>query len=345
MDDFAGVSDVSEIGSLLESHRAALQLHCYRMTGSLQEAEDLAQESLLRAWRSYESFQGASSLRTWLYRIATNVCLDALKKRQPGRRLLRPAGPPADAQSPVGSPTSEILWLEPYPDTELPSSGETPEQAVIDRESISLAFLSILQLLPPRQRAILVLRDVLDWAGPEVAALLHTTVSAVDSALHRARATLAENTGAGIDSATLDAPSDAAARSLLRAFVYAWEQNDLQALIKLLHSDVTLSMPPFPAWYRGRESVGEILSLHPMGQRRRAGWHLEATGANGQPAFVLYRADQPDQPSNAFGIMALTVATPGRAASITTLTIFRDTALVPRFGFPLSKDFAESGRA
>lgn len=325
----------SDIGSILESHRAVLQLHCYRMTGSLQEAEDLVQETLLRAWRNYGTFEGKSSLRTWLYRIATNVCLDAIKKRRP--RLLRPNGPASDPQAPVDDPISDILWLEPYPDSELMDTGASPEEQLLMHENISLAFLAVLQLLPPRQRAILILSDVMDWPTREVAELLQTSVSAVESALHRARITLAKNYHAA-NEFPID---DMALISLLDRYVNVWEASDINGLVALLHEDVILSMPPFPAWFHGRDSVRAILALHPFGQRRRGGWHLVPVQANGEPAFVMYRAEQLGEVFQAFGLMVLSVAYSPGTLLISALTIFKNTDLVSRFHFPLVTNFLE----
>jgi RNA polymerase sigma-70 factor, ECF subfamily len=330
-----------KLGAILEPHRAALQLHCYRMTGSLQDAEDLAQEALLRAWRNYAGFKGASSLRTWLYRIATNVCLDALKKRR--SRRLRPDSPASDPHNAVGAPTEEVLWLEPYPDSELIDAGAGPEDQLLMREDISLAFIAALQLLPPRQRAILILKDVLDWQSNELAEWLNTSVSAVESALHRARTTLASNQAPEQESsAPLDNPS---VKDLLERYMSAWEANDLNELMDLLHEEATLSMPPFSSWYQGREAVRTILGLHPLGPRRRAGWRLAPTAANSQPAFVLYRADQPGEAYNAFGLMVLAPRWSPESCSVAALTIFRNTAIVTGFGFPLVANFPEKGQS
>ena len=324
-----------DLGSVLEPHRAALQFHCYRMTGSLQDAEDLVQETLLRAVRRYDSFKGGSSLRTWLYRIATNVCLDALKRRRPPR-LLRPNGPASDSRVPVGAPTEEANWLEPYPDSELAGAIDSPEEHFFKRETISLAFLAALQLLPPRQRAALILCDVLDWQAKETGDLLGTSVSAVESALHRARATLAKNhSPVPADSGRAE-PDGAAVKNLLDRYLNAWHANDVDGLVALLHEDAVLSMPPYSSWYQGRESVHAILSLHPFGFGRRAGWRLSPTRANGQPAFVLYRADQPGEGFNAFGLMVLSTHESPEGPAVAALTIYKSAGLVSRFGFPLT---------
>ena len=331
MEQSSTIPSASHIGSILEPHRRALQLHCYRMMGSLHDAEDLVQETLLRAWQGYESFKGGSSLRTWLYRIATNACLDALKKRRPPRRL-RPSGPASDARLPVGDPTDEVNWLEPYPDSELAGAADGPEERLLRSESISLAFLAAVQLLSPRQRAVLILSDVLDWRAKEIGGLLGMSVSAVESALHRARAACARSDqSAGRDAAR---PRDASVKSLLDRFVDAWQASDVDGLVGLLHQDAALSMPPFSSWYQGRESVLRILSLHPFGFGLRAGWRLEPTRANGQPAFILYRGDSPGEPFRAFGVMVISLGQAPRGSSISSLTIYKNPGLISRFGFP-----------
>jgi RNA polymerase sigma-70 factor (ECF subfamily) len=332
IDDAKTVRYILEMdpGTILEPHRRALQLHCYRMTGSLHDAEDLVQETLLRAWQKYGSFKGTSSVRTWLYRIATNVCLDALRKRKAPRRL-RPTGPASDPRLAVGSPTDEANWLQPYPDSEPADAADGPEENLLVREKVSLAFCAALQLLPPRQRAILILTDVLDWKTAEAADLLGMSVPAAESALRRARVSLARQQQPGPSGS---AAETAGVKSLLDRYMKAWEADDVDALVALLREDATLSMPPFPSWYQGRQSVHAILSLHPFGFGKRAGWRLLPTRANGQPAFVLYRADAAGGPSLAFGLMALEVAGSSGRPSVSALTIYKDPDLVSRFGFP-----------
>lgn len=330
---FSRNSGAVDPGSVLEPHRKALQLHCYRMMGSLHDAEDLVQETLLRGWQRYETFKGDSSLRTWLYRIATNVCLDALKKRRRPRRL-QPDGPASDPRQPVGPPTEEANWLEPYPDSELASPADNPEDSVLRHETVSLAFCAALQLLPPRQRAILILSDVLDWRASEIGALLGMSVPAVDSALHRARGTIAKNNPPATGARTGITSDDAGKADLLVRYLRAWEANDVDALVGLLRQDAILSMPPFSSWYQGRESVHTILSLHPFGFGRRAGWHLSPTRANGQPAFVLHRADRVGESFKAFGIIVLTMAGASTGSCIASLAVFKSPELATRFGFP-----------
>lgn len=326
-------TDSSEIGSLLEPNRAILQLHCYRMTGSLQDAEDLVQETFLRAWRSFDSFEGKSSLQSWLYRIATNLCLDMLRKRR--RRQLRPDGPPSDPGAPVGAALDGVFWLEPYPVFERTDAGDTPEEQSLKRENISLAFIAMLQFLPPRQRVILILSDILDWPAREVAESLDTSISAVESALHRARTMLAKHRNLAEADSGIASFDEANEQALLDRLVHAWEADDLDGVVALLGQDVILSMPPFSSWYQGRSAVHAILALHPFGQRKRAGWRLFPTRANAQPAFVLYRADHPGEAYQAFGLMALSITQSPATVSISALTIFRNAALADQFGFPL----------
>lgn len=317
-------------GTILEPHRGALRLHCYRMTGSFHDAEDLVQETFLRAWQKYGSFKGASSVRTWLYRIATNVCLDALKRRRAPRRL-RPNGRASDPRLPVGSPTDEADWLQPYPDSGLADTSEGPEENLLIRERISLAFCAALQLLPPRQRAVLILTDVLDWRTAEAAEALGMSVPAAESALHRARVTLAAQRQPGHQQLASDAGG---VQALLDRYLKAWEADDVDDLVALLRDGASLTMPPFPSWYQGREAVRTILSLHPFGLGRRAGWRLSPTRANGQPAFALYRADEAGGPFRAFGLMVLSVAESPEGPSVSALTIYKDPGLVLRFSLP-----------
>ena len=281
----ARAGDRDAFGRLAESHRRALQLHCYRSLGSLDDAEDLVQETFLRAWRRIDQFEGRSSFRHWLYRIATHACLDARDFRS--RRMLphdlgtapNPAGPP-------GAPLAEVAWLEPYPDSLLelvvdPEPG--PEARYDRRESIELAFVAAMQHLPPRQRAALLLRDVLAWSATETASLLGASVPAVNSALQRARATLSQRLPAR------DRPSrqglSATERELLARYVQAWEAEDVGALVALLKEDALLTMPPVPEWYRGREGVRDFMAAQWPGL---GPFRLLTAHANGQPAFGLY---------------------------------------------------------
>lgn len=313
-----------EFGSRLEPYRRELQVHCYRMLGSLHDAEDMVQETFLRAWTRRATYTQDISVRAWLYRIATNICLDALKKtrRRVIPKTLRDAEPSGDSVPP---PILEPVWLDPYPDDLIPWTAEHPEQIVVTRESVSLAFMAALQVLPPRQRAVLILSDVLDWSAAEIAALLDTTVSAVKSALHRARAGL-DDTLSHPD-ALAPHPDDILLQTQLAAYVQAWETADVDALITLLRDDATFSMPPIPSWYQGKADIHQL-----VGTRVFAGtpglWRLLPAHANGQIAFGLYRrgADGYD----AYGVQVVTFT----GAAICDIITFRKPDLVPRFGLP-----------
>jgi len=292
----------------------------------------MVQETMLRAWQRYSTFRGEASLRTWLYRIATNICLDALKSRRQPRRL-RPPGAPSDPRLPVASPTAASDWLEPYPDSELAATADNPEDGYIRQETISLAFCAALQVLRPRARAILILSDVLDWRRPEIGRLLNLSVAAVESALHRARGAMARG-GPALRDRGLPATEEAV-RSALERFMQAWHANDVNGIVQLLRRDATLAMPPFPAWFQGRDAVRTILALHPFGFGKRAGWRISPAHANGQPAFVLHRADEPGGPFKAFGIVVITTADAMADGVFSALTVYKSTELVSRFGFPL----------
>ncbi|MBZ5713816.1 sigma-70 family RNA polymerase sigma factor [Nannocystis pusilla] len=310
----------------LEQHRAALTGHCYRMLGSAAEADDAVQETLVRAWRSLDRFEGRSSLRTWLYRIATRVCLDALTRRS---RRARPM-----ELGPVGTIDDVLLslpgerWVEPIPDAHaLPADADPYERASL-RESIRLAFVAALQHLPPKQRAVLLLTEVLGWPAVEVADSLETSVAAVNSALQRARATMAAR------KATLTpAPLSPTQSQLLERFVDAFERYDMDALSHLLHEDATLSMPPYSLWLQGHPQIRAWLT-GPGAPCR--GSRLVATAASGSLAFGQYRPNGPDRPAGGHHAWALIVLeTAGEV--VTGLNSFLDTAaLFPRFGLPLT---------
>ncbi len=321
--------DQSGFSDLVEPYRHELQVHCYRMLGSLHEAEDMVQETMLRAWRRLETYQGRASLRAWLYRIATNACLDALEKR-PRRTLPVRSQPPAEPSAPPAPPLTELIWLEPFPDDLLDDVEPTPEARYALHESITLAFLTALQLLPPRQRAVLILRDVLDWEASEVAGLLDMTVSAVNSALHRARVTLNKKyTPEPLVNLRL---ADPATRALLDRYVETWEQADVPGLLALLREDVTVSMPPSPTWYLGRAAFGAAAGGMVFAGEGRGRFRLSPARANGQPAFGFYRRDEAAGIYRAESIQV--VSLDDHAARITTLTSFFDADLFARFGLP-----------
>ncbi|MBY8878487.1 sigma-70 family RNA polymerase sigma factor [Actinacidiphila acidipaludis] len=314
-----------EVEQHLEEYRVELTGYCYRMLGSVFEAEDAVQETLVRAWRAADRFEGRSSLRSWLYRIATNVCLDSLNA---GKRRARPMdlSPASHADAVLPDMTPESMWVEPVPDIRaVPSSGD-PADVVVSRETIRLAFVAALQHLPPRQRAVLILREVLAWKASETAELLGTTVASVNSALQRARATLAD-AGVAADSAPA-APMDGDQEALLARYVDAFERYDLDSLTSLLHEDATLNMPPFPLWLRGHEDIRAWFLGTGIGCR---GSRLLPVTANGAPGFGQYRPD-PGGGHRAWALQVLDI-TDGR---ITGLTSFLDTPrLFPLFGLPL----------
>ena len=269
---------------LAERYRRELLVHCYRITGSVQDAEDLVQETLLAAWRGLEGFEGRASMRTWLYRIATNRCLNALRDR--GRRLPEPPPPPEEpAVPPAPTRLLEPIWLEPFPGELLDHSLE-PDARYESREAIGLAFIAGLQRLPPRQRAVLVLRDVLGFRASEVAEMLGVTEASANGALRRARSALGE--GAERDRAPL--PDSAAEREVVARFVEAFEGGDVEGVVALLTDDASLTMPPTPLEYLGPAAIAGFLSTVPAGGRLDR-FRLVSTRANGQPAFGCYQLD------------------------------------------------------
>jgi RNA polymerase sigma-70 factor (ECF subfamily) len=279
----AGAGDERAYAELVEPHRGALHAHCYRMLGSVHDAEDAVQETLLRAWRSLPSFQGRSSLRSWLYTIATNVCLRAIERR-PGRVLPIDYGPPSDPHRPLGEPLVESTWIEPYPDERLGLDDGLagPEARYEQRESVELAFIAALQNLPARQRAVLILRDVLGFSGAEVAAALRTTPASVYSALQRAHETVDHRLPELSQQATLSSLGNARLREIVDRYVQAWERHDVDAIVAMLTESVTIAMPPTATWYRGRAAVEAFLGARPLDGSRR--WWLTPSRANGQLA-------------------------------------------------------------
>jgi len=322
---------MTDFDVLTRRFRPELLAHCYRMLGSADEAEDLVQETLLRAWRSYDAFEGRSSVRTWLYRIATNVCLTALERRS--RRPL-PSGlgaPASDADVPM-TPTAEVPWLQPLPDVMVASARDDPAAIAAARAGVRLAFVAALQYLSARQRATLILRDVLDWPAADVAELLGTTTTAVNSGLRRARAQLAHVMPAEDD---LAEPDDAQRRALLTRYAEAIENADARALAGLLREDVTLEMPPYPAWFAGRDAVIAFLEsrlLTVPGALR-----LVPTTANGQPAFAVYRRDQDGGQNVPHALMVLTLTSEG----IASVVAFAEPGKYP----PFRGDFAVAARS
>ncbi|MEV7968517.1 sigma-70 family RNA polymerase sigma factor [Sphaerisporangium sp. NPDC088356] len=317
-------------GARLEPFRAELTGYCYRMLASAFEAEDAAQETLVRAWRSLDRYdERRASLRTWLYSIATNICLDMLRSPQ-RRALAMDLSRAANAGDGIGEPMPERVWVQPVPDgLVLPMDGN-PEELAVRRETIRLAFVAALQHLPPRQRAVLILRDVLCWKAEEVAHLLGATVASVTSALQRARSTLK-----ALDVRTGEPfrPSDPTQRELLTRYCDAFERHDITALVALLHEDATMSMPPFTWWLRGRDQIRQVM-LAPDGSC--AGARLVPAAANGSPAFWQTRPG-PDGDHLPFGLVLLDVF----EGLISGITTYLDAdRLIPLFGSP-----ADSSRA
>jgi RNA polymerase sigma-70 factor, ECF subfamily len=313
-----------ELEHRLEQHRKELTAYSYRMLGSTFEAEDAVQETLLRAWRSFDRFEGRSSLRTWLYQIATNVCLDLLQGRE---RRARPMdlGPAGAGDSPIGDPLPEVTWIQPIPDGRVTPSESDPAELAVWKETIRLAFVTALQHLPPRQRAVLILREVLRWKATEVAELLDTTVASVNSALQRARATLA-----AVDPASTETyqPMDESQQALLTRYVDAFERYDMDSLTALLHKDATWSMPPLPLWLQSHEDIRVFCLGTGAGCR---GSQLVPTVANGSPAFGQYKPDLEGAGFEPWALQVLEVD----GDMLVGITFFLDTAsLFPLFGLP-----------
>jgi RNA polymerase sigma-70 factor, ECF subfamily len=312
----------------LERYRKELTAYCYRMLGSTFEAEDAVQETMVRAWRSIDRFEGRSSLRSWLHRIATNVCLDMLSGSQ---RRARPMdlSEPKTADGPLGSVMPEATWIQPMPDSSILPESDDPADLAVERDTIRLAFVAALQHLPPRQRAVLILREVLRWKATEVAELLDTTVASVNSALQRARTTLSES-----DLTTSEPlqPDDEEQRKLLARYVDAFERYDLDSLTSILHEDATLSMPPYALWLRGRAEIRAWFLGQGIGCR---GSRLVPTEANGSPAFGQYRQSKSGQGHDPWALQVIE-ASGGQVVGINS---FLDTAsLFPLFGLPSHLD-------
>jgi RNA polymerase sigma-70 factor (ECF subfamily) len=298
--------DATTVEQGFEQHRSELTAYCYRMLGSAFEAEDAVQETLVRAWRGYDGFEGRAALRSWLYRIASNVCFDMLKGRQ-RRAMPIDFGGPNDGAGPVDPPLTEDLWLTPIADSRVLPAGD-PADAAVARESVRLAFVAALQHLPARQRAVLILREVLKWRANEVAELLDTTVVSVNSALQRARATLAER-----NVSTNDTPAevDTGQQELLARYVDAFERFDVNTLVELLHEDATMQMPPYSMWFRGAEEYRAFLLGPGYGCK---GSRYQRIDANGAPAFAQWRVS-PEGGYDAWAIHVLDVSD-GKIAGI-----------------------------
>jgi RNA polymerase sigma-70 factor, ECF subfamily len=311
-------------GRLVEAHTAELCAYCYEMLGSLHDAEDAVQDTLLRAWRGLAGFEGRSSLRHWLYRIATNASLDLIARR-PKRVLPLERGPAAD---PDRGPLAEAAWVEPFPDEpwSLEAGGEAPEARYEQREAVELAFIVALQHLPARQRAVLIMREVLGFSAREVADMLDATVGSVTNALRRARKAVAERLPEQSQQTTLRLLGDARLRDLVERYVAAWERGDLKAIISMLTEDARFSMPPEPTWYQGREAIEAFLAESALRDR----WRFVPVRANGQVAFATYSWDAARARYRASGVDVLTL----RGARVSEVTAFLAPTLVSQFSLP-----------
>jgi RNA polymerase sigma-70 factor (TIGR02960 family) len=321
----ARAGDDEAFRELTDPHRRELQLHCYRILGSIQDAEDLLQETLLAAWRGLETFEGRSSLRAWLYRIATNRCLNALRARS-----RRPREVPDMPDPPTPTRRIEPIWLEPYPDVlleEIPDRSPGPAARYEARESVELAFIAALQGLPPRQRAVLVLRDVLAFGSAEVAAMLDTTEFSVNGALQRARATLRTRRPAA-DRERAPRPNSARERRLAGRFADAVQSGDIDEVVALLTDDALLTMPPQPLEYQGHEAIA--IFLRHRADLRGAALRAVPTRANTQPAFGCYLPDPPAAIGRPWGLIVLTL----EGDAIAAITWFADTGVFRHFGLP-----------
>ena len=323
-----GSSDEAAFRKLIEAHRSDLHAHCYRMLGSLHDADDALQDTLLRAWRALPGFRGRSSLRTWVHRIATNVCLDALARR-PKRVLPIDYGPPSppgggDAERPLAG-----FWIEPYPDEAIgvADGAAAPEARYERREALELAFVAALQHLSPRQRAALILRDVLGFSAKETAQSLATTVPSVNGALRRARAVVEKRLPEHSQQTTLRTLGDRRLRDIVERFADAFERGEIDAILAMLTEDATFAMPPYPAWCRGRNAIAASW-LMPSGPPPRL--RYVATRANGQIALGTYVVERHTSKSVPLALDVLTL----RGALISDVTAFRIPSTFPRFGLP-----------
>ena len=302
--------DEASYERLVEPHRGELHAHCYRMLGSVHEADDALQETLLRAWRGLDRFEGRSSLRSWLYTIATNSCLTAIERR-PKRALPVDLGPSAAPEEIPGRPLAESAWIEPYPDAVL-----TPDASYEQREAVELAFVAALQALPPNQRAALILREVLGFSAREAAGMLDTTVASVNSALQRARVAVEDRVGERSQQQTLRELGDEDLRTLVERYVEAWERQDVEAFTALLTEDATFAMPPLATWFRGREDIATWAANSPLSGDWR--WRTRLTRANGQPALAFYAWGEREGAYLPFALNVLTL----RGARISGVVAF-----------------------
>ena len=329
----AQAGDEGAFGSLIEPYRSELQAHAYRMLGSLHDAEDAMQETMLRAWRGIDRFEGRSSLRSWLYTITTNSSLRLIERR-PKRVLPIEFGPPADPHEPTGKPLVESAWVEPYPDERFAAEATelSPEASYEQRESVELAFTAAMQHLPPLQRAALIMTDVLGYSPGEVAEALDATPASIYSALQRARKATNERLPEPSQLQTREGLGEDRIKELVDKFMEAWESADVEQLSSLLTTDCDLVMPPWAEWFQGRDAVLDFLPRGPFRDGRR--WKLVPTRANGQPAMGAYWLDG-DGALHAEGIVVLSF---GQSGGISQIASFRDPDLFPKFGLPRAMD-------
>jgi RNA polymerase sigma-70 factor, ECF subfamily len=324
----ARTGDQDAFATLIEPYRRELHAHCYRMLASHADAEDALQETLLRAWRGLARFQERSSLRSWLYRIATNRCLTAIERR-PKRVVPIDYAPPADPHDRLADPVNDPIWLEPYPDTGLGLHGPAgPEARYEQREAVELAFIAALQHLPARQRAVLILRDVLGFSARETADVLETTPVSIDSALQRAHKTVDDRLPSQSQQQTLRLVGDGELRDLVERFIAAWERHDVDAIVSMLAEDARLVMPPLPTWISGRDDVAAFLRAYPFSGVRR--WKMVPTSANGQPALATYSWDERTGAFTPHSISVLTL----RGSHVEEIMAFLNPRLLEPFGLP-----------
>lgn len=318
--------DPSALHALFHPLSRELQVYAYRMLGGFHDAQDAVQEAKLKAWRSLDSYEPQAGFRAWMYRIATNTCLDMLRTRK--RRVLpRDVSGPSEPGPPAAEMSRDIPWLEPYPDELLPESAG-PEAALLLRESVRLAFIHAIQVLPPRQRAALILHDVLDWSGAEVAKMLETTIPAINSALQRARDSIARSR----DTVPVKADLEDKKAAAVARFVRAWETGELELLVSLLAEDAIMSMPPWVGWLNGRDAIATALA-HPLtwdGEPRPGRYRLLATGMNGQPAALAYVRGNDGR----YVPVCLTVLTLDSKGLVSEMTVFVLPEQVEAWGFP-----------
>jgi RNA polymerase sigma-70 factor (TIGR02960 family) len=321
----ARAGDAAAFDRLMAGYRGELIAHCYRMLGSLHDAEDALQESLLSAWRGLAGFEGRSSLRTWLYRISTNACL-RLSSRRPKRVLSPDHGPPRRDTADLGEPVTGPVWLEPWPD-DVAAEEPGPAARYLEREGVELAFVAALQHLPSTQRAVLILREVLEYSAAEVARILDVTPAAVNSALQRARKAVQERVPPVTQQAELAALGEDGRRELVDAFVTAWERADVDAIVALLAEDARFTMPPLPAWFDGREGVVRFLTERVFA----TAWRLLPLRVNGQLGFACYQQDPEDHRFRLGAINVLSL----RDGRIAEISGFLDPEVRARFGLPM----------